>query len=111
MSGRRSPASSIEWCRDSWGLSSQVFRVKSVLHVSAQHRRIEATAMNIPDAVEFNIGDRIYLKLCGERVGMIVGICFRPNGVTFAVSWAHDMAERWRWAIELSREKVFSQSA
>jgi hypothetical protein len=64
------------------------------------------------DNVTMAIGETVYLKLKTDHCGMVTGILFRPNGVTYYVTWAHDFTERGHYECEITKEKSYvSESA
>lgn len=58
------------------------------------------------DTVKYSLGDTVYLALNSEKFGMVTGILYRNNGVSYLVTWEHDMGERYHNEIELAKEKV-----
>jgi len=63
------------------------------------------------DLVKFQLGETVYLVLSTEKPGMVTGILFRPNGVSYLVTWADGIEEKYHFDIELTREKAFASKS
>ena len=59
------------------------------------------------DSLLFSLGQTVYLKIDTEETGMITGILFRPNGPTYAVTWASNLEESFHYDIELTTDKAY----
>lgn len=59
------------------------------------------------DSLSFSLGQVVYLKIDTEEVGMITGILFRPNGASYAVTWASNLTEDFHFDIELTADKAY----
>jgi hypothetical protein len=64
----------------------------------------------LPDAVKFCLGATVYMKLKPEIPGMVTAIVYRPNGITYWVTWSSDMVERSHYDMEITTEKNFAVS-
>lgn len=58
---------------------------------------------------QFAIGEPVY-SVMGEHNGFVTGITLRQDAISYAVTWGHDLTERWHCAFELSKEQTFSNS-
>lgn len=58
------------------------------------------------DSVKFNHGDLVYLKVRPDEAGMVTGILFRPQSITYWVTWGNSN-EAPHYDIELTKEKSF----
>lgn len=61
------------------------------------------------DAIRYHIGQVLYLRIKPETAGMVTGIMMRERGHTYLVTWAHDMAERYHYEMELTPDRTFSE--
>ena len=57
------------------------------------------------DTTQFTLGQIIYYRTDPERIGVVTGITFRPDGVAYLVTW-DDMDEQVHYACELSDQKL-----
>lgn len=56
----------------------------------------------------FTLGSTVYLRVNGERRGMVTGHLYRPGGVLlYLVSWDEPVEEVQHWGCELSDERTF----
>jgi len=62
--------------------------------------------MKIPETL-FNFGDTVYHRVRPEIAGQIIGICLRPNGLTYSVVWSNNLEEKWHFESELTTEKGY----
>ncbi len=63
------------------------------------------------DKVKYALGETVWLRLKPEVAGMVTAIIFRPNGVSYYVTWSSDMTERSHYECELTTERSFAPSA
>jgi len=62
------------------------------------------------DKVKYALGQILYFRIKPEVSGMVTAITFRPNGVSYGVTWSNDMAERSHFECELTDEKAYACS-
>ena len=60
--------------------------------------------VSLAEHLDFRLGETVYFPANPEKRGVVVGICIRASGESYAVTW-DDLVERWHTAIELCREK------
>lgn len=60
------------------------------------------------DIVKFKLGEVVHLVVDDECIGMITGIVYRPNGISYMVTW-RDAGEATHFTCELTTEKTFSE--
>jgi len=55
------------------------------------------------DNVVYNLGQVVYSVVSPETVGVVTGILFRPDGISYQVTWG-DFEERSHYDCELTPE-------
>ena len=62
------------------------------------------TRKQITIAVDYDLGDIVFLRVCSDKsAGMVTGIFLTPAGATYTVTWENGVALS-HYAMELSSE-------
>jgi hypothetical protein len=61
--------------------------------------------MRVFTDIDFELGQRVYLKAGGEFRGTVSGLVIRPTCNVYLVTW-QDATERSHFSIELTAEKI-----